>query len=387
MSDSDTREKDKSLHFLDIHDLLLNPIDPDYLVDGLIEDHTTGALIGESGSGKTFIAASLACSVATGISFAGCQIKKQGLVIYFAYEGQQGFPRRIQGWEIEHKTTIPPGRFFMPCESVQLDLAGAKRIEAATCELAETYGSPVLLVIDTLVRALPAGRDENSSKDMMAFLNIIDRLRDRYNCVALIVHHTGHGEESKGRARGSSSFRAAMDWEFLVDKRKGLLRATKMKDSDLPDPIRYEISKSSESAVVAFGDTVSEKTQSLNNTERFGLRILKETFIRVGRQTATTEEWREDFYHEYKNTKNDNKRKAFNRSLNGLVAKGILEFKNESYSLAGQLGQLGQNGTSPDVSRIDSGTNGTPPYNGCSHVPRPASIIKGAEGDRGRDPP
>lgn len=385
MFDCDIKRKDKPLNLLDIYDLLLDPIEPNYLVEGLIEDHTTGALIGEAASGKSFIAISLACSVITGISFASQKVRRQGPVIYIAGEGRQGIPRRVQAWQDHHQVMILKNQLFMPRVSVQLDASGAKQISEAIDLLVLKHGEPALIIIDTLARTLPAGRDENSSKDMMAFLNIIDGLRDRFNCVALIVHHTGHGEESKSRARGSSSFRAAMDWEFLVDKKKGLLRATKMKDADLPDPIRYEISKSSESAVVFFGEVVSDKTQALTKTESLGLKILKETFIRLGQQHATTEEWRDDFYSSTKYNSTGTKRTNFNRARDGLVSKGVLDFKDEIYSLARQSTQCT---TISLESREDLGdTNDTCPCKGRDVVSSLVPIIKDTGGDGGRDPP
>ena len=54
------------IRFIDIHNELLNPQSPQFLIEGMVEDQTTGAIFGETGSGKTFIALALACSVVTG---------------------------------------------------------------------------------------------------------------------------------------------------------------------------------------------------------------------------------------------------------------------------------------------------------------------------------
>jgi len=67
--------QDKPLLF-DIKKLLENPIEPVFLVDGVIEANTTGALIGESGAGKSFVALDLAASVATGNNFCNLPTKQ-----------------------------------------------------------------------------------------------------------------------------------------------------------------------------------------------------------------------------------------------------------------------------------------------------------------------
>ena len=52
-------------------------------------------------------------------------------------------------------------------------------------------GVPVrMIVVDTLARAMP-GSDENGAKDMGLVVEQCDRLRDAFQCLTLLVHHTG----------------------------------------------------------------------------------------------------------------------------------------------------------------------------------------------------
>jgi len=314
--------------FTDITDELENPILPVFMVDPVMEDCTTGGLFGESTAGKSFAAVSIACSVATGTPWAGHEVKRPGPVAYFAGEGRRGIPRRANAWQQYHGITIPKGRFYLPRTRVQFDAAGARLIADAIEALPEP---PVLIVIDTVARFLPAGSDENSAKDMGAFINAIDALRDRFNCVVILVHHTGHSVEAQGRARGSSAFRAAMDWEVMVDKRKQHIRWTKMKDAELPAAIGFNFEQVGDSAVVVYGDAVKITGPELTKGEELGLSTLQDTCDRLGRSWATVEEWRVDYYRRHTGDNNDAKRVAFHRSREGLVAKHLVVVDNDCY--------------------------------------------------------
>ena len=331
--------------FDDVSELIEHPISPEYLVDGLIEDKTTGALFGESTAGKSFVAVDLSCSVAAGVDWAGREVIRTGLVVYFAGEGRTGIPRRVAAWQAHRQKKIEPGRLYLSRKRVEFDQPGARQIAE---EIEALPSPPVLIIVDTLSRSLPAGADENSAKDMMDFLNAVDSIRDRFGCVVCIVHHTGHGSETQTRARGSSAFRAAMDWEILIGKKKSQITWTKMKDGELPAPIGFELVSVAESAAVNFLGSVADDGPKLTKAELLALDILKETFERLGRRWATIEEWRVDFYRRHYADDSDSKRRAFNRSRGDLVNKGLLILDNDVYALSGHAGQ---NGTKQQMSR------------------------------------
>lgn len=354
----------REIVFSDIADDLLHPTEPRYLVEGVVEEQTTGALFGESTSGKSFVAVGLACSCATGTPWARHQVLQAGPVIYFAGEGRQGIPRRVAAWQEQSGVTVPHGRFFLPKGRIEFDAAGARMVAEAVEKLAQKHGNPVLLIIDTLARALPAGSDENSARDMMDFINAVDGLRERFGCVAVIVHHSGHGEDTRGRARGSSTFRAAMDFEILVEK-KGLLSWKKMKDAELPRPIPFELQSAGLSAAVVYGEPQQHQTgPTLTRAEQLAVETLTETTERLGRKWATVEEWRVDFYRRHHAADLGAKRKAFNRARGDLVEKGVLILDNDTYAIAGHAGQ--RRDTSRNVSEDTAGQTGHPPIKGVS---------------------
>ena len=94
----------------------------------------------------------------------------------------------------------------------------------------------VLIVIDTLARAM-AGGDENTSADMGKFVRNCDKLREAIGATVNIIHHTGK-DKAKG-ARGSSALRAATDTEIEIDV--GKLAVTKQRDMAKGEEMRFEL--------------------------------------------------------------------------------------------------------------------------------------------------
>jgi AAA domain len=92
------------------------------------------------------------------------------------------------------------------------------------------------LAVDTMSRAL-AGGDENSSKDMGAFVRNCDLIRSATGAHLCSLHHLGK-DESRG-ARGHSLLKAALDTELTATRsgRIGSLEVTKQRDG--PNGIRW----------------------------------------------------------------------------------------------------------------------------------------------------
>lgn len=67
-------------------------------------------------------------------------------------------------------------------------------------------------MIDTLSRTMMGG-DENSTKDMAAFVSNLDHLRQASGAHVAVIHHCGH---EGSRMRGSNVLAAALDLEVRV---------------------------------------------------------------------------------------------------------------------------------------------------------------------------
>ena len=229
--------------FTAVHELLggIKPID--WLVEGYIEADALGMLYGPSGGGKSFVAVSLASSIATGTSWFGCRVK-QGAVFYIAGEGHQGLARRFAAWSKSTSTPITKDTpLFKSNRSVQfLDATAAQTVRDEVARLSIATGrAPEMVIIDTLARNFGDG-DENKQQDANRFIEAMDEIRREFGCHVMVVHHSGHESD---RARGSSAFKAAMDQELHVKGSGGLLElgVTKMKDAEMPQPRRFKISQ------------------------------------------------------------------------------------------------------------------------------------------------
>ncbi|MFB5643867.1 helicase RepA family protein [Kluyvera ascorbata] len=194
--------------------------DDDYIIDGVLGANDLSVMVAPPKMYKTFASVHLACSVASGIPFAGHDIDKKGLVIYIAAESGTGAKKRIKAWckerqcshpnvidEIE-KNLIVISAPIRPTQeaSKQAFLDAIKEIEQS--EFAEA----TLIVFDTLARCYEG--DENSTKDMSAFVSAIDDIKLETDCAALIVHHTS----KEGQIRGSSALTGAYDSRFDISR-------------------------------------------------------------------------------------------------------------------------------------------------------------------------
>ncbi|HCD8454128.1 TPA: AAA family ATPase, partial [Klebsiella pneumoniae] len=213
----------------------------DYIVKHFLPAQSLCSIYGPSGSYKSFLAVSWACHIAAGRSWAGKKVTP-GAVMYVVGEGGVGVPRRIKAWEQVHNDKADNlwlvNRPVFPVRESEVTevILAARQIESKC-------GVPVrMVVIDTLARCF-GGNDENDARDMGAFIEGCDVIKQKTGATVLVVHHSGK-DEAKG-ARGSSSFRAALDTEFNV-KREGdgkalILTCTKMKDAEEPERKAYDL--------------------------------------------------------------------------------------------------------------------------------------------------
>lgn len=229
--------------FTPVHELMGGIKAINWLVDGYLEADALGMLFGPSGGGKSFVAVSLACSIATGSQWFGCKVK-QGAVFYIAGEGHQGLARRFAAWSKATGVAITKDTpLFKSNRAVQLlDSNAAQNVRDEVGRLSiSTNVAPELIIIDTLARNFGDG-DENKQQDANRFIEAMDEIRREFGCHVLTVHHSGHDMD---RARGSSALKAAMDQEFWVKGSGGLLelQVTKMKDAEMPSNKRFKITQ------------------------------------------------------------------------------------------------------------------------------------------------
>lgn len=243
--------KSNGFGLVHIGDLLSDIRPTDWLIHGFFESDSMSLLFGDPAAGKSFVAIDLAACIATGKDWHGHKTK-QGAVIYIAGEGMNGISKRFAAWSKHNETDLQSAPLFISNRAAQLSDEGlakhAADVVSSICS--ERDITPALIVIDTLARNFGAA-DENSTRDMNAFISNVDSLlRIPYNACVLIVHHAGHGDKNRGR--GSSALKGALDAEYSVVKHNRTspiegdiqtisLHSTKMKDAPPPQPKAFDL--------------------------------------------------------------------------------------------------------------------------------------------------
>jgi hypothetical protein len=323
-----------------------------YLVKGWLDRGAFSVVYGESNVGKTFFALDLAMHVAAGWDWHGNRIPGNdhyaGPVVYVAGEGGLGIQNRIEAIRRERPylmdRTEQAGDFVLLPTS--LDMCGAGDSRALEAAIEVVARKPALLVIDTLARAFGGG-DENTAKDMGAFVRNIDGLRMHTHSHVMVIHHSGK-DTSKG-ARGSGSLRAAADTEIELTRNGLVIVAETKKQRDMPsgavfaytlqtvDLGRDEDGDRVTSAVVEKTDAPAKraprlKGQALIAMQAFGDALADHGVTKTGeafpsnRKCVPLDHWRE-YCDRHKLTDGDSdsaKRQAFGRAWKGLQERGLI---------------------------------------------------------------
>lgn len=204
---------------------------PDELIEGLIVSRSVSVLYGDSNSGKTFFALSLAAAIARGEPVYGRKVDS-GLVVYLASEAPGSIRSRLQALkkfyacDLHNLAMVPvPVNFHASDRDTLAVIALVQEIE-------RTKGQPVRLIVgDTLAR-MTAGANENSGEDMAPVMARFDRVAQEAGAALLLIHHNGK-DAAKG-ARGWSGIRAHIDTEIEVSEKDGVRSAFVTKQRELP---------------------------------------------------------------------------------------------------------------------------------------------------------
>ena len=214
---------------------------PRWLVKGLIEEDTLGMIHGPSAAGKSFIVIDLAMHLASGRpDWHGMAIPNSGPVVYLAGEGHSGLKRRLRAWTQQHGGSIS-APFTLGTYAFDLNTPAGEA--GAVAAIADLPAPPKLVIVDTLHRFM-AG-DENSAGDAKTLIDACGRLQGRFGCAVLLVHHTGNNAEAQHRARGSSAWRAALDFELSLKQSSGLICVScqKLKDGAAPADMYFALNE------------------------------------------------------------------------------------------------------------------------------------------------
>jgi len=204
---------------------------PGYLAKGLLQKASYAIAYGPPGGGKTFTLLDLAYHIAAGKEWMGHKVHG-GPVLYLPFEGGGGLIKRAQALRQKYGNEDVP--FFIAPASFNLrELAGRQVLASIIADLPE---KPVLVVIDTLARALVGG-DENSAQDVGAFNSAVAALIEATGACVLVVHHSGKNQNAG--ARGSSALLGAIDTELQISDNR--VTASKQRDVEIGAPIGFKL--------------------------------------------------------------------------------------------------------------------------------------------------
>ena len=186
------------------------------VIHGLLRRGETMNLVAAPKIGKSWLAHSLALSVANGAPWLGFETTP-GRVLYLDLElHRETFAHRLR--RVATATGLSTENLFACCERGAI--SGIDGLEQRVDEL-EQFD---LLIVDAWYRALPPDCDENSNGDVMAVYNRIDTIAAETGCAFVLVHHTtkgGQGLKSTtdvGAGAGSQS--RAADTHLVIRELK-----------------------------------------------------------------------------------------------------------------------------------------------------------------------
>lgn len=222
--------------------------DPEMLLSNILPENAFAVIFGQSGVGKSFLALHFALTISLGKT--NYFPVKKGHVIYISAEGKAGVKKRVKAWLDNFNNSEILNNFhylFSPLNALNAD-----EVTSFTNQTQEICKEPKLIIIDTFARCLIGG-DENSARDVGAFIAGCDLLKEATRATILLVHHTSKNTNIE---RGSSALRGAADTMILVESAnfsgKTFLTAKceKQKDSERFEDLSYELTKFEDSCVL-----------------------------------------------------------------------------------------------------------------------------------------
>jgi len=217
-----------------VRDLINSPRKFSWAIKGIYEQGGMSLVSGPYGSFKSFLAYEQAFCVAAGIDWHGHKTIQMPVVILMG-EGLSGAADRFEALAVHYGIEVPACLFVSEVAAELTDGTNAAWVADAVNALCPEAG---MVIIDTLNRNF-GGLDENSTKDMTAFVSNVDAVFRNSGKTIVIIHHSGHAGE---RGRGSTVLPGACEAEFFIKKQSGglVLNCTKQKNAPEHEPIHFK---------------------------------------------------------------------------------------------------------------------------------------------------
>lgn len=315
-----------------------------YLLQGLIAPGEFSVWFGAPKCGKSFLVLRLAYGLAIGRGMWEREARLSR-VLYLAAEGEGGINARILALRDELGDAGDGFRYIAQPVSI-----GPPGIDVGDVIRAAKDLGAHLIVVDTLARAFGIG-DENSAKDMGAFVAAGDQIRHKTGAHVAVIHHATKSSE---QIRGSGALLGAADLAVRVAKNPGggntaTVEAAK-DDADgailgfrlRPVEVLTGAEKAARATCIAEEAEASDARggSRLSQAPRRALELLHEAMHDTGEplppavpappgtRGVREDTWRERVYAGTvsSSTRQDTKRRAFKRAADALIAARCIGF-------------------------------------------------------------
>ncbi len=208
-----------------------NPTRNPILIDRVIREKEVVNVVSSAKAGKSFLAMSIAYSVAFGRDWLGHFKTNKGRVLIldnelhdaevaarnraFAEKGSFIFDAGLDGSALNDRIHVMPFRERSGMPSVD-------KLDQFLSPLGE--GDYKLIILDALYRSLPKGVSENANEDMTRVYNHLDCIAQRLGSGIIVVHHTSKGSQSGKRVTdigsGAGAISRAPDTHMTITEHK-----------------------------------------------------------------------------------------------------------------------------------------------------------------------
>lgn len=324
----------KGLHLLSYSEMAAMP-EPQWLVEGVIQQRSTAVMFGKSNSFKSFAAIDIGLAVATGRDWHG-NVTHQGKTLFVATEGANGVGRlRIPAWYAHHCVPEHERTAFLYPQEICLD--SSEDVSALIAAMSNN-GPFALVVVDIFGGSMKGSEIED--KTARAWVHGIQRILRETGASVLTVAHTGWQDDT--RARMHTHFWGSFDTRLRMEGDKDALTATltveRHKDADSSGAWGFRLVPSNGSLVPEADSSVTttKGKRGFSGRERQALNALDEATIDHGERRTGSDwppvpvvaikKWKEQFYRLSGEDSDAANKKAFDRARNSLRDKTAVAF-------------------------------------------------------------
>lgn len=177
-----------------------------WLIEGLLSKVGISCIYGPPGAGKSFLALDMCAKISNGQMWFGHEVK-QAPVIYFSFEGTDGFGQRVAAYNKYHGAINDEMRILFRKTGVErFNLANMFHRDALVAWARKNRMAGGMIVFDTMIRSTDSF-DENSSQEMTRVIEAATDISQSLECNVTLVHHSG----TSGNPRGSTALKGAWD--------------------------------------------------------------------------------------------------------------------------------------------------------------------------------